>query len=58
MTMKQKQALLAYLGYYNGLLDGLWGQQSQRATIDFQRPAIQRNRDGAIAKVKRFAQYV
>ncbi len=37
MTLKQKQALMAYLGYYNGPLDGLWGQQSQRATIDFQR---------------------
>ena len=37
MTMKQKQALLAYLGYYDGPLDGLWGEQSQRATIDFQR---------------------
>ena len=37
MTMKQKQALLAYLGYYDGPLDSLWGQQSQRATIDFQR---------------------
>ena len=35
--MKQKQALLAYLGYYNGPLDGLWGEKSQRATIDFQR---------------------
>ena len=37
MTLKQKQALLAYLGYYNGPLDGLWGEGSQRATIDFQR---------------------
>lgn len=37
MTAKQKQALLAYLGYYDGPLDGIWGQQSQRATIDFQR---------------------
>ena len=37
MTMKQKQALLAYLGYYDGPLDGVWGEQSQRATIDFQR---------------------
>ena len=36
MTLKQKQALLAYLGYYNGPLDGLWGEKSQRATIDFQ----------------------
>ena len=37
MTLKQKQALLAYLGFYDGLLDGLWGEKSQRATIDFQR---------------------
>lgn len=37
MTLKQKQALLSYLGYYNGPLDGLWGEGSQRATIDFQR---------------------
>lgn len=36
MTLKQKQALLAYLGYYNGQLDGIWGQQSQRAAIEFQ----------------------
>ena len=37
MTQKQKQALLSYLGYYDGPLDGLWGEKSQRATIDFQR---------------------
>ena len=37
MTLKQKQALLAYLGYYDGPLDGLWGEKSQKATIDFQR---------------------
>ena len=37
MTLKQKQALLAYLGFYDGPLDGVWGQQSQLATIDFQR---------------------
>ena len=37
MTLKQKQALLAYLGYYDGPLDGLWGEKSQQATIDFQR---------------------
>ena len=36
MTLKQKQALLAYLGFYDGPLDGLWGEKSQRATIDFQ----------------------
>ena len=34
MTLKQKQALLAYLGFS---LDSLWGEKSQRATIDFQR---------------------
>lgn len=37
LTVKQKQALLAYLGCYDGPLDGLWGEKSQRATIDFQR---------------------
>ena len=37
MTLKQKQALLAYLGFYDGPLDGLWGEKSQRATIVFQR---------------------
>ena len=36
MTMKQKQALLAYMGYYDGPLDGLWGEKSQRATEAFQ----------------------
>ena len=36
MTLKQKQALLAYLGYYSGPLDGLWGEKSQRATRAFQ----------------------
>lgn len=42
MTLKQKQALLAYLGYYDGQLDGLWGDKSQRATIDFQRAYMER----------------
>ncbi|MDY4509178.1 MAG: D-Ala-D-Ala carboxypeptidase family metallohydrolase [Candidatus Faecousia sp.] len=37
MTTRQKQALLAYLGCYDGPLDGLWGEKSQLATIDFQR---------------------
>lgn len=37
MTMKQKQALLTYLGYYDGPLDGLWGEKSQKATEAFQR---------------------
>lgn len=43
MTLKQKQALLAYLGYYNGPLDGLWGEKSQRATIDFQRAYMEQD---------------
>lgn len=37
MTLKQKQALLAYLGYYDGPLDGIWGDLSRRATGAFQR---------------------
>ena len=37
MNTRQKQALLAYLGYYDSPLDGIWGEKSQQATIDFQR---------------------
>ena len=33
MTLEQKQALLSYLGYYDGPLDGLWGEKSKRVTI-------------------------
>ena len=36
MTIKQKQHLLAYLGYYTGTVDGIWGEKSQQATEDFQ----------------------
>lgn len=37
MTIKQKQCLLAYLGYYTGTIDGSYGPLSQRATEAFQR---------------------
>ena len=37
MTLEQKQCLLRYLGYYAGAIDGIWGEKSKRATIDFQR---------------------
>ena len=47
LTLEQKQCLLRYLGYYNGPLDGLWGEKSQRAVIDFQRSYMgQENVDG------------
>lgn len=36
MTIKQKQALLSYLGYYGGNIDGIWGDKSLDATIMFQ----------------------
>ena len=36
MTNKQKQCLLAYLGYYNGQIDDIWGDQSRQATEAFQ----------------------
>ena len=58
MTLKQKQALLAYLGYYDGPLDGLWARSPSGLSLTSNGPTIQRNCDGAIAKVKRFAQYV
>lgn len=36
MTNKQKQHLLAFLGYYTGIVDGIWGKQSEDATRRFQ----------------------
>lgn len=36
MTVKQQQCLLAFLGYYTGAIDGIWGDQSKRATERFQ----------------------
>lgn len=35
MTVKQKQLLLAYLGYYVGDIDGIWGTLSQTAMNAF-----------------------
>jgi hypothetical protein len=37
MTIKQRQHLLAYLGYYVGDVDGEWGQLSQTACKAFQK---------------------
>ena len=45
MTVKQKQHLLAFLGFYTGIADGIWGRQSQRATEAFQ-TAYMENTDG------------
>ncbi len=37
MTVKQRQHLLAYLGYYSGGADGIWGPKSHGAAKAFQR---------------------
>ena len=37
MTIKEKQHLLAYLGYYVGDIDGVWGTLSKTATKAFQK---------------------
>lgn len=37
MTVKQKQCLLYYLGYYVGSIDGDWGTLSKTATKAFQK---------------------
>lgn len=37
MTIKQKQCLLYYLGYYVGNVDGVWGALSKTATEAFQK---------------------
>lgn len=36
MTIKQKQHLLSYLGYYEGAIDDNFGPLSRQATADFQ----------------------
>lgn len=36
MTYRQKQNLLQYLGYYDGIPDDIWGKQSREATEAFQ----------------------
>lgn len=36
MTNKQKQHLLAYMGYYESTVDGIWGPLSQQALEAFQ----------------------
>lgn len=36
MTVKQRQLLLAYLGYYLGAIDGDWGNESRGACAAFQ----------------------
>ena len=36
MTNKQKQNLLQYLGYYDGIPDDIWGEKSEKATEKFQ----------------------
>lgn len=41
MTIKQKQHLLAYLGYYVGEIDGKWGSGSREACKAFQRDFFQ-----------------
>jgi uncharacterized protein YcbK (DUF882 family) len=37
MTIKQKQCLLFYLGYYVGNVDSVWGAMSKTATKAFQK---------------------
>ena len=37
MTVKQRQHLLAYLGYYVGIVDGDWGSGSKAACTAFQK---------------------
>lgn len=37
MTIKQKQCLLCYLGYYDGAIDGIWGERSAAGAREFQK---------------------
>lgn len=40
MTNAQKQHLLAYLGFYTAVADGIWGEKSRQATEDFQKSCM------------------
>ena len=46
MTDRQKQHLLAYLGYYTGKVDGIWGELSIQATAEFQKDYGLEPKDG------------
>lgn len=37
MTVKQAQWQLLFLDYYDGAIDGIWGQKSKAATLQFQK---------------------
>lgn len=39
MTITQKQCLLAFLGFYQGAIDGIWGPKSREAAAAFQKQA-------------------
>jgi peptidoglycan hydrolase-like protein with peptidoglycan-binding domain len=36
MTIKQRQHLLAYLGFYHGTVTGIWDEESKAAALRFQ----------------------
>lgn len=36
MTIKQRQHLLAYLGFYHGAVTGVWDEESKVAALRFQ----------------------
>lgn len=37
MTVQQKQYLLAYLGYYTGIVGSEWSSDCEKAAVKFQR---------------------
>ena len=48
MTIRQRQCLLSYLGYYAGAVDGLWGPKSRDAAMGFQRDYGGLTADGSV----------
>ena len=55
MTIKQIQHLLAYLGYYTGAVDGIWGNQSAAAATRFQQDYGGLTADGIVGEKTREA---
>lgn len=50
MTDRQRQLLLAFLGYYRGAIDGIWGPGSRKAMEEYQAEHGQKDLRQAVAQ--------
>lgn len=57
MTVRQKQYLLGYLGYYDGAVDGIWGPRSQEAMEAYREQQGQKDLRLAVAETAQETDY-